>query len=52
MLSMKWKENKENHLVAVWQETRERGRVRRDGKRKWGFKYVRLPQTVIVGRGR
>jgi hypothetical protein len=45
MLSMKWKKDKENHLVSVWQETGQRGRARRDGKLESGSKYVRLPQS-------
>jgi hypothetical protein len=34
MLSMKWKEDRENDLVSLWQETGKRGRARRYGKRK------------------
>ena len=41
MLSMKWKEDRENHLVSLWQETGKRGRARRDGKRKSGLKHLR-----------
>lgn len=52
MLSMKWKEHRENHLVSLWQETVERGRARRDGNRKSGLKHVRPPQTTILENGR
>jgi hypothetical protein len=52
MLSMKWKQDRENHLVSLWQETGKRGRASRDSKRKSGLKHVRLPQTSILGNGR
>lgn len=52
MLSMKWKEDREHHLVSLWQETGKRGRARRDSKRKSGLKHVRPPQTAIPGNGR
>lgn len=52
MLSMKWKDDRENHPVYLWQETGDRGRARRDGKRKSGLKDGGLPQTAILGNGR
>ena len=52
MLSMKWKEDRENHLVSLWQETGKRERARRDSKRKSGLKHSRVPQTTILGNGR
>lgn len=52
MLSIKWKDDRENHLVYLWQETGDRGRARRAGKRKSGLKDGGLPQTEILGNGR
>ncbi len=52
MLSMKWKEDRENHLVSLWQEAGKRGHARHDSNRKSELKDVRVPQTAILGNGR